>query len=144
MNVDIIGEGPDYDILQKRIIENGLKNIVNLLGFKSNPYPYIQSSDVFISSSRAEGFSTVASEAVILGKPCIVTDCSGMRELFGIKGEYGYIVENSEDGIYNGMKAFLMNKRLIEIYGEKSIQNRKRFNIDETIKSFKRNVLNEK
>ena len=68
------------------------------MGFQNNPYPYIKAADAFICSSRSEGFSTVATEAMILQKPIFTTDCAGMKELFG---EYncGMICKNSEDGL---------------------------------------------
>lgn len=142
-NVQIIGEGPAKEQLEQMITKYHLEEVVSLLGYKENPYPYIKTADVFICSSRAEGFSTVASEAVILEKPCIVTDCSGMRELFGKDGEFGYIVENSVEGIYRGMDAVLTNRDLLRYYTEKSRVNRKRFNISETIKKFKKEILDE-
>lgn len=141
--VEIIGEGPERERLEQMIAQYHLEDRFFLLGYKKNPYPYIKAADVFICSSRAEGFSTVASEAVILEKPCIVTDCSGMRELFGEDGEYGYIVENSVDGICQGMEKLLTHEELLEQYKQKSRINKKRFNISATIKVFKREILDE-
>ena len=44
-------------------------------------------------------------ESLILGKKVISTDIEGPREFF--QQGYGYLVENSEEGLYNGMKAFV-------------------------------------
>ena len=120
-----------------------LQNVVQFLGFQSNPYPYIKAIDVFICPSRAEGFSTVASEAVVLHKACLVTDCSGMGELFGKNGEYGLIVDNTEDGIYKGMKLIINNVELISKLEKKSVENSKRFNLKESILLLERELLNE-
>lgn len=70
-------------------------------------------ADVFVCSYTAEGFSTVATESLILNTPIITTNCAGMRELFG-GYECGVITENSIDGLYNGMKAILDDNSLIE------------------------------
>ena len=45
-------------------------------------------------------------EGVILGKPIVTTDVSGMRELLG-DSEYGLIVENDDEEFYNGLKRML-------------------------------------
>lgn len=70
----ILGEGAEKESLDQEIRKLGLKDIVCLIGYRSNPYPYIKGCTAFICPSRSEGFSTAASEAVILGNPCVVTD----------------------------------------------------------------------
>lgn len=112
----IIGEGNKRPLLEEYIKENKLSDSVKLLGFKENPYKYLKLSDAFVCSSRAEGFSTVASEAVILGKPIVTVNCSGMHELLGENNEYGLVVDNNEDSLYEGMKKFLLDKELYEKY----------------------------
>ena len=94
----IIGYGGDEQLIHDKIKESGMEDEVIILGKKANPYPYIKAADAFICSSRSEGFSTVATEAMILQKPIFTTDCAGMKELFG---EYncGMICKNSEDGL---------------------------------------------
>ena len=59
-----------------------------------------------MSSSRYEGFSYVSQEAAIIGKPLVLTDCAGVKELLG-SSENGIIMENSFAGIYYGMKEAL-------------------------------------
>lgn len=83
-----------------------MENNVHLLGFKRNPYDFMVDSDVFICSSRAEGYSLVIAEAMILGLPIITTDCSGPNELVE-KGKYGILVENSLNGIVSGIDLIL-------------------------------------
>ena len=59
-------------------------------------------------SSRYEGFPTVLFEAIILRKNIIATEVSGVNEMLE-NGKLGLIVENSEEGIYQGMKKALTN-----------------------------------
>ena len=96
----ILGQGEGKNDIGQYIKENQMRDYFKLKGFQENPYPYIQAADALICSSRAEGFSTVATEALILNKPIFTTDCSGMKELFG-EYQCGIICENSEDGIYD-------------------------------------------
>ena len=102
----ILGEGPQRQALSQYIQQNNLDSYVSLPGFFSNPYPFFSTADLVVCSSFSEGFSTMVTEALILGKPVITTDCSGMFELLG-NNEYGLIVENSTTGLYTGIKSLL-------------------------------------
>lgn len=111
----IIGSGEDKNALERQIRANHLSNI-KLLGQKNNPYPYINASDVFISTSKAEGFSTVLSEAVVLEKPIIATNCSGTDDILGANSEYGLVCNNSEESIYLAMKSMLDRPGILKKY----------------------------
>lgn len=102
----IVGDGDQRENYQQFIANKKIEDIVKLKGFKSNPYAYIQQCDWFIASSRYEGFSTVVSEAFILRKPVMVTDCCGMGELTE-DGKYGIIVENNTMGIKEGLERII-------------------------------------
>lgn len=102
----LLGEGRLKDSLQHECDALHLTEHVIFLGFQENPYPYIKQADAFVSSSRVEGLSMVIGEALILRKPIIATNCSGQVEALQ-HGKYGLLVENSESGIYRGMKSFL-------------------------------------
>lgn len=136
----ILGDGSKKQEYIKYITDNKLTDSVKLLGFKDNPYKYIKHCDLFVCSSRQEGFSLVVAEAMILGKAILSTTCSGPNELLGF-GEYGMIVDNSTDGIYNGLKKFMVDKKLHEHYIEKSKNRGSEFNLMERIKEIE-NILN--
>jgi glycosyltransferase involved in cell wall biosynthesis len=59
-------------------------------------------------------------EALILGIPVVSTLCSGAQELLGANNEYGIVVENSEEGIYEGMRKILAEPALLAHYREKA------------------------
>lgn len=115
----IIGEGTEKEELDAYIINNNLDQSVKLLGFQKNPYNYLNASDLFVCSSLTEGFSTVATEATILGIPIVTTDCSGMKELLG-DSEYGLITDNSEQDLFIGLRTLLDNSDLYQRYLEKA------------------------
>lgn len=102
----LLGEGSLKDTLQRTCANLHLEKHISFLGYQQNPYPYIKEADAFVSSSRTEGLSMVIGEALILRKPIIATNCSGQAEALQY-GKYGLLVENSQRGIYGGMKAFL-------------------------------------
>lgn len=113
-NIWILGEGEQKELLEDYIKANGLEDYITLLGFKSNPYPYLAASDAFICSSRSEGFSTVATEALILNKPIFTVECAGMRELFG-DYECGRIVPNNDESLYELLE-FVLNQNDFKKY----------------------------
>lgn len=108
----IIGSGYEYDAIRDKISELNLNNNVILLGLKDNPYPYIKACDLFFLPSKWEGFPTVTVEAKILDRAALATEVSGIREQI-TDGLNGYIVENSEKGIYDGLKMILNNTYLL-------------------------------
>lgn len=116
----IVGDGYDFPNIKKLVDELKVEETAKLIGFKENPYPYFVSADYYILSSRYEGYPTVLFEALVLAKPIVATDVSGVREILN-DGELGYIIDNEEDAIYQGMKYFIQNpdiainhKRIIE------------------------------
>ena len=119
--LDILGEGPERNKLEQQISALALEKIVTLQGFVSNPYPWIKQADIVVCSSKYEGISTVVQEALILGKPVVTTPCTGMTELLG-QSEYGMIVDDSEDGLYNGLYQMISSSELRELYENKSMK----------------------
>ncbi|AZB01057.1 glycosyltransferase [Chryseobacterium joostei] len=111
----IIGDGYDFENIHGKLNQLGLQETVKMLGFRSNPYPYLKKSDFYVMSSRHEGFPTIIAEALILNKPVVSTDVSGIRDLLQ-DGKLGIITPNSEDGIYEGMKKFLTHPELSAQY----------------------------
>lgn len=113
--LNILGEGKDRNILENYIKEHHLEDTVSLIGYCENPYPYLKKGDLFVCSSRSEGYSTVVTEALILGLPVITTECAGMKELLD-NGKYGIITENSEEELYYGLKKLLESNNQISEY----------------------------
>lgn len=132
-NLIILGEGGEKSSLEKYIRENVLENNTQLLGFKENPYPYLKQADIFVSSSRYEGYPLVLCEAVCLGKPIIATNCTGPKEILE-NGKYGLMaeVENIED-LTEKMKELILDEKLRKKYSELSKERAKMFDIKKTL-----------
>ncbi|XOD68694.1 MAG: glycosyltransferase [Flavobacteriales bacterium AspAUS03] len=111
--LSIIGTG--YHSYQSKLSNQiktlDLEDTVKLLGFKENPYPYLQAADIFVLSSHFEGLPYVVLEALILNKPIVSTDVVGSRELLK-DGELGLLVDNSEKGLYHGLKRMIRDESL--------------------------------
>lgn len=115
--VKIVGDGYDFENIKNLISELQITETVEMTGFTDNPYLSVKNADFYILSSRYEGFPTVLFEAVTLKKNIIATEVSGVREILE-NGKLGLIVENSEEGIYEGMKKALTHPESFDVYGE--------------------------
>lgn len=128
----IAGEGEDRNALEQYIANHNLTDSVKLLGFQENPYPILYAADLLLCSSRYEGFSTFVTEGLILGKPIVTTDCTGMRELLG-NSEFGLITEMTEDALYYGVKRMLNDGELRRQYAKKATQRGRVFSTNHLI-----------
>ena len=134
-HIYILGVGEEKNRLEKQIRQLGIGESVTLLGYRDNPYQYVSRCDLYVCSSHREGFSTAVTEALILGTPVVSTDCSGARELLGERDEFGLVVENSEEGIYEGMKRMLSQPGLLARYREKAGERGRFFSRTETVRA---------
>jgi glycosyltransferase involved in cell wall biosynthesis len=128
-NLVLVGEGEEKERLIQLCKELDVVNSVQFSGFQANPYKYVNAADIYVSSSKVEGLPLVVAEALILGKPVLCTRCSGPVELLD-DGKYGMIVENSEDGIYEGLKQLLTSGDEREKYANLSLQRKSFFDIN--------------
>jgi glycosyltransferase involved in cell wall biosynthesis len=128
----IVGDGYDFETVKKLKTALGLDNTATMLGFTDNPYPYFRAADFYILSSRYEGFPTVLFEAMTLKKNIIATDVSGVTEMLE-DGKLGLITENSEDGIYAGMKKALTNPDHFKTYQNNLSDYQMPFNLKNSV-----------
>lgn len=88
----ILGDGEDRVRLEAIINQLGLEGKVLLAGYVDNPYPYMSTAHMLVSSSIWEGFSMVIAEALACGLQVVATDCpSGPAEILA-HGKYGKLV----------------------------------------------------
>ena len=107
----IVGEGEGRGQLEKLIVGLGIQSKVHLIGAAENPYPYFSAADLFVLSSRSEGFPNVLLEALCLEVPIVSTNCvSGPAEILD-NGKFGKLVTCDEPGsLANAMLEELTQK----------------------------------
>lgn len=115
----ILGDGPQRENLETLSVGLGVRDRVSFLGFLPNPFPYIKSADVFVLSSRYEGFANVVAEAMWLGVPVVSTDCEhGPREILGEDVTGGLLVPVGDAAALAGsIGALLSDQRHRESMG---------------------------
>lgn len=88
----IIGEGKSRPDLETLINELGMQEKVRLLGFISNPYPWIKAAVAMVHSSKFEGLPTVLIEGLMMGKIIASSDCpTGPSEILN-NGKAGILI----------------------------------------------------
>lgn len=112
----IIGEGSERRKLERIISEYQIAS-VTLLGYRDNPYPYYKSADLYVCSSRYEGYSTACLESIYLNLPVLTTRCAGMEEILD-NGKFGLITDNSTEALEKGLKHLLDNPEKLGLYRE--------------------------
>jgi glycosyltransferase involved in cell wall biosynthesis len=127
----IVGDGEDMDAIAAQKDAQRLDNVI-LWGAKENPYPYLAQADGYVCSSIYEGLSTTTIEALILGKACVVTDCTGMRDILG-DSEYGLVVPITAEALADGMEKILTDDALRAHYEAKAIERSVEYNPDRCI-----------
>ncbi len=128
----ILGDGYDFETIKKLKSDLGVDETATMFGFTDNPYPYFRQADYYILSSRYEGFPTVLFEAITLKKNIIATDVSGVREMLN-EGNLGLITDNSEEGIYQGMKQALQHPESFDDYQKKLADYQMPFDLENSV-----------
>ncbi|MGK6340815.1 glycosyltransferase [Chryseobacterium sp. DT-3] len=134
----ILGDGKDKDVLFQMKDFLGLKNVI-FHGRQDNPYQYLKYADLFILSSRYEGFPNVLLEAGACGTYSLANNCpGGINEIIQhqVNGEVSNI-ENYEDFSQKIMKVLQGN------YNRDGIKNsiRSRFSKDIILDKYEKVLL---
>jgi glycosyltransferase involved in cell wall biosynthesis len=113
----ILGDGGERSNLQRLITDLSLGEYVKMPGFAANPFPIMRQADIFVLSSRFEGFALVLLEAMALGLPIVATDCvAGPSEILD-RGRCGMLVPPEDHrALAAAVSAMLKNRELREEY----------------------------
>ena len=138
----ILGDGPLREKLKFTSSELGVEDHISFLGYQENPYSYLSRCDLFVCSSYSEGFSTAATEALIVGTPVCTVEVSGMKELLGENNEWGIVTENDEEALYQGIKRLLEDPEQHVCYKKKAVERGRAFGTEKTVKAVEKMLLN--
>lgn len=101
-----VGEGPFRNAMEKQIDKLKLNDNFILLGAKANPYPYVKAADVYVQTSRFEGFCLSLAEARILNKPCVTTEFECVYNQM-IPGKNGLVVDMNAQAVADGVERMI-------------------------------------
>lgn len=95
LKVCIVGQGELKSEVEKKINEYKINNIITMVGFVENPYPYIKASDIFVSTSEREGFGLAIVESLILETPVVAFNIEGVNRF--VTKDIGFLVNNKNE-----------------------------------------------
>ncbi|HHO75623.1 MAG TPA: glycosyltransferase family 4 protein [Deltaproteobacteria bacterium] len=127
----ILGEGEDRGRLEKIAKELGISDRIFMPGRVKNTHDYLESSKIFVLSSKHEGFPNALIEAMSLGMPVISTDCPfGPSEIIH-DGIDGMLIPNKNiHELALALKHLMDNEAERIRFGEKARETSRRFNIE--------------
>jgi len=92
----ILGDGPEKNNLVAFSKKIGVYESIDFIPFQPNPYPFYRDSDLFVLTSKWEGFGNVVVEALSCGTPVVSLDSpGGVSDILGC-GKYGTLVSNGD------------------------------------------------
>ena len=111
----LVGYGGDENKIRELITRYSLEDMIEILGKKDNPYPYMKMCDLYMQPSRYEGKAVTVVEAQILAKPVLITNYPTAHSQV-VNEVDGEICELSIDGIANGVEKFYRDRDFLERY----------------------------
>ena len=129
----IVGDGTEMQNLRAQIDRLDVPDMVTLKGFQKNPAAFIDSADVFVLTSDAEGLAMVVIEAMSLGKPIVATRITGIDELLA-EGA-GVLCECSAESLAEPVIRLKNDPEKMAEYGSRALERSRAFSPAETMKA---------
>lgn len=127
----ILGEGPLRNTLLSQIREAGLEDSVMLAGCAGNVGDWYEAANLYVMSSRFEGFGNTLAESLAYGVPAVSFDCdSGPRDIIRHQVD-GFLVANGDvAALAESLDQLMSNENLRQKFGAKAIEARERFSME--------------
>ena len=128
--IRIAGGGDAIDELRALAAEQGVEDIVDLLGARSDVQALMAEADVFANSSLWEGFSIAMIEASMSALPLVATDVAGNCEMV-LPGRNGMLVPPRDpDALADALARVVTDPALYAALSAGSLASASRFSID--------------
>lgn len=124
-----LGKGPLKEEIEQKIDELGLKEHFILLGVTPNPYGYIKSADMYVQTSRFEGFGLAIAEARILNIPVVTTEFDAVYNQM-VQRKNGIVTQMNAQSVADGIMELIENSELKNSIIE-YLKNEKKGNLEE-------------
>lgn len=133
-NLLILGEGDLRAELEKQITDQGLERRVLMPGSVDNIYDYLQQADIFVLSSRLEGFGIVLCEAMACGLPVVAYKASAQTAEIVRDGVDGILVPPEDVGqLSDAMAKLMADEELRREFGMNAREVTERYGLDKTM-----------
>ena len=142
-NLVILGDGPERQVLIDKAKDLHLENRVYFPGVVENIHSVLKHGDLFVLSSRYEGFPNALTEAMSCGLPAVSFDCpTGPGEIIR-NGIDGWLVHPEDlEGLEDALSKMMADKDLRKKMGEKAADIVTRFDIEKIMEQWESIIYN--
>lgn len=130
----VLGRGPLEQAIKEKINEFGIQDCFALLGAHANPYPYFSNADIYVQTSRFEGFGIAIAEARMLNIPVVTTRFDAVFAQM-VDGQNGLVVNVTAEAVADGIQKLMKDKSLYNHIVEYQSQEKKG-NTEEILKIY--------
>ena len=127
----VLGEGAHRDLLENQIQEASLGDRILLPGRVGNVGQWYEAADLFVMSSRVEGFPNSLIEAMAHGLASVSFDCdSGPREIIRHEKDGLLVPPGDSKGLKDALTRLMQDDTLRLQFADRAKETRQRFSID--------------
>jgi len=133
-NLKIAGDGPLRKDLERLRDSLDIMNRVEFVGIVNNAYRFLKGCDMFVLTSRFEGFPNALCEAMACGLPVIAVDCQyGPGEIINHQIDGILVPLNDMDALVAAMKRLMSDENERRRLGENARKTICRFTLENII-----------
>lgn len=134
--LEIYGKGPLRDSLDQLIHDLHLSKCAFVHDFAPDLHKQIQTATMFVLPSDYEGLSNALLEAMMMGLPCISTDCAGSDEVIE-HGKNGLLIPvGDENALYEAMVTLAESATVRETLSKGALESSLRFQRDTVLRQW--------
>jgi glycosyltransferase involved in cell wall biosynthesis len=107
----VIGKGELESKIRRKIMEYHLEDMFILLGTRANPYPFFKKSDIYVQTSKFEGYGITIAEARMLNKPIVATAFDAVYTQI-VNEKNGLVVDMTAEAVADGIQRMIEDNDL--------------------------------
>jgi len=130
----VLGEGNQRIELERQVKELGINSKTYLLGSIGNVCDWYEAADIYILTSRFEGFPNTLLEALAYGLPSIAVDCeTGPRDILRHEVDGLLVLQDDKKSLEDALHRLMRDEKLREKYAKRAVEVRQRYSLEKII-----------
>lgn len=109
----VLGKGNHEQQIREHVKRLQIQDDFIILGVRANPYPYYDQADIYVQTSRVEGFGLAIAESRMLNTPVVTTRFDAVYAQM-VDGENGLVVDMTPEAVADGIQRLLEDRELYD------------------------------